>query len=215
MKRKPLAIFGAGGLGRELGAWIQRMPEYELIGFFDDTVAVNSRVGRYAVLGGADAARQIHADTSLSVVIAVGNPHAKWSIHQQLSTCSHIAFPAMIHPLAVLDDPDSIMIGEGTVITAGCVLTTQVAVGKHVLLNLNSTLGHDARIGDYTSVMPGVHISGMADVGERVLLGTGSCLLNKVRIGDEARVGAGAVVVHDIPARCTAVGVPAKPLNLS
>jgi acetyltransferase-like isoleucine patch superfamily enzyme len=80
------------------------------------------------------------------------------------------------------------------------------------LLNLNTTVGHDTHVGDFSSIMPGAQISGGADIGERVLIGTGACLLNEVSIGMESKIGAGAVVTHDIPPQCTAVGIPAKPL---
>jgi sugar O-acyltransferase (sialic acid O-acetyltransferase NeuD family) len=212
MKKTSLAIYGAGGLGRELSAWIRHQPGYEFLGFIDDFMPAHTRVGRDAVLGGLDAVGRLAGDTTLNIVVAIGDPIVKAEICADLLKYK-VVFPVMIHPTVTMDDRDSIVIGEGTVITAGCVLTTQIVLGRHVLLNLNSTVGHDTRVGDFSSIMPGAHISGKVTIGECVLIGTGSCLLNEVSIGMESKIGAGAVVIDDIPARCTAVGIPAKPLT--
>jgi sugar O-acyltransferase (sialic acid O-acetyltransferase NeuD family) len=206
----PLAIYGAGGLGRELSAWIRHLPGYSFLGFIDDFVSAEARVGRDIVLGGVDALHGLTADGPLHVIVAIGDPIVKAEICENLSKY-RVVFPIMIHPSVIMDDRGSIAMGEGTVVTAGCVLTADIVLGRHVLVNLNTTIGHDAHIGDFTSVMPGAHISGRVNIGERVLIGTGSCMLNEVSIGMEARIGAGAVVIDNIPAQCTVVGIPAKP----
>lgn len=53
---------------------------------------------------------------------------------------------------------------------------------------------------------------GGPDIGDHVMIGCHCCILGPVKVGDGANIGAGAVVVTDIPAGCTAVGVPAKPI---
>lgn len=83
-------------------------------------------------------------------------------------------------------------------------------IGKHVLINLTCTIGHDVQMGDYCSVMPGVNISGNVTLEEGVYIGTGAKILNNVTIGARTIVGAGAVVTKSLPPDCTAVGVPAR-----
>lgn len=58
--------------------------------------------------------------------------------------------------------------------------------------------------------MPSVNISGEVEIGEAVYVGTGAKIINQLKIGDNTIIGAGAVVAKDLPANCTAVGVPAK-----
>lgn len=212
--RLPLVIYGAGGLGRELSAWVRHQPGYVFVGFIDDFISTQARVGRDAVLGGMDAVGRLAEGGLLNVIVAIGDPVVKAEICADLSKYP-VVFPIMTHPSVIMDDRSSVTIGAGTVIAAGCVLTTDIVLGRHVLLNLNTTVGHDTEVGDFASVMPGAQISGGVTIGERVLIGTGSCLLNEVTIGMESKIGAGAVVTHDIPAHCTAVGIPAKPLNPS
>lgn len=213
MHKSQLAIFGAGGLGRELKSWIRRHELYELIGFFDDNVPARTAVDDLKILGGLN---EISKFTSrdLHLIIAVGNPEIKAKLITNLNEIPDLTFPVLIHPAAVIDDPATIRFGKGTVVTAGCALTTNIKLGEHVLINLNSTIGHDCVIGDGTCVMPGVNISGQVTIGKNVLLGTGACILNNITIGDNTKVGAGAVVTKSLPADCTAVGVPAKPIGV-
>ncbi len=51
---------------------------------------------------------------------------------------------------------------------------------------------------------------GSPTIGDHVMIGCHTCILGPVSVGDGAKIGAGAVVVNDIPAGATAVGVPAK-----
>jgi len=78
-------------------------------------------------------------------------------------------------------------------------------------------ISHDAKIGKNCTIMQQVTISpgrtgGAATIGDNVLIGAGAKIIGKVTIGDNVKIGANAVVVKDIPANCTAVGVPARVL---
>ena len=210
MSKKQLAIYGAGGLGRELRVWMGRIPDYEFIGFFDDGLPAGSVVDGCQVIGGIDS---IKTFKDLYIVIAVGDAQVRKTIASQLTSYSSLRFPVVIHPKAIIEDPDSVKLGEGSVITAGCVLTTGINVGRHVLINLNSTIGHDCSIGDGSCIMPGVNVSGTVQIGKNVLIGTGASILNNLSIGDNSKIGAGAVVLNSIRANCTAVGIPAKVIS--
>ncbi len=63
--------------------------------------------------------------------------------------------------------------GKGTVICAGCILTTNIKMGNHVQINLDCTIGHDVIMDDYATLAPGVHVSGYVSLGKRVYVGTG------------------------------------------
>ena len=78
---------------------------------------------------------------------------------------------------------------------------------------MNCTLGHDDIIGDYNVVNPGVNVSGKVTTGECVDLGTGSKVIQGLSVGQNTTVGAGAVVIKDLPKNCVAVGAPAKPIK--
>jgi sugar O-acyltransferase (sialic acid O-acetyltransferase NeuD family) len=125
-------------------------------------------------------------------------------------------FETIIHPH--VERSQWIEVGDGTVICAGNILTTNIVLGNHVQINLDCTIGHDVIMGDYATLAPGVHISGCVHLGKRVYVGTGAVILNgtqeePILIDDDAVIGAGACVTKSVPAGLTVVGVPAKPLQ--
>lgn len=211
---KDIAIFGAGGLGREVLALIKNIntvsPEWNIIGFFDDGKQKGEMVNNFPVLGGR---KELATwDRDLCVAVSVGGPATKRIIIESVSN-PRINYPVLIHPSAIIQDPEFVKIGKGSIICAGTIITTNIEIGDFVLLNLCCTVGHDAVIGDFCSFMPSVNISGEDNIGQAVYVGTGANLINQISIGENVTIGAGAVVTRDIPSDCTAVGVPAKPIK--
>ncbi|MDZ5000819.1 transferase, partial [Clostridium perfringens] len=119
----------------------------------------------------------------------------------------------LIHPNVELGNFNEI--GIGNIICAGNVITVNVKTGKYVTINLSCTIGHDVILKDYITVYPSVSISGNCDIGERVEIGTRTAIIQWLTIGKGSILGAGSVVVKNIPKCCTAVGVPAKPIKFS
>ena len=147
------------------------------------------------------------------VVVAVGDPAAR---EQCVRKCvaADLSFVSLVHPRA--ETSQWVTIGQGTIVCAGAVLTTNITIGQHVHINVGCTVSHDADLADFVTLSPGVHLSGWVSVGRRVFLGTGAVVINgssarPIRIGEDAIVGAGACVVGDVAPGTTVVGVPARP----
>ncbi len=210
--KKKIAIYGAGGLGREVLSMLNALPEWEVIGFYDDGKRLGEEVGGLRVLGSLHELLLIEEKTE--VIVAIGNPGIKKKLAEQLSVHPLISFPTLIHPKALVQNEASVKLGEGCILTAGAILTTDIQIGKHVLLNLNCTVGHDVHVGDYSSIMPGANIAGEVNIGNEVLIGAGANVLNGIHVGHQSRIGAGAVVTKDVPDNDTVVGVPARSLNV-
>lgn len=208
---KDIAIFGAGGFGREVMTLIQNINQVEeiwnIIGFFDDGVPVDTLVHGLPVLGGVS--KMNEWKTPLSVAVAIGTPRIKKSVLNKIDN-PLIDFPALVHPSVIIGDKNYVSLGKGCIICANSVLTCDISVGDFVILNLACTVGHDAIVGSYSAFMPTCNISGEVVIGEGVYCGTGVNIINQTSIGSDTIVDAGAVVTKPLPANCTAVGVPAK-----
>jgi len=207
--KKPLLIYGGGGLGREVLSLIACDEQWEPVGFIDDGLTKGLEIKGVKVLGGIEALNGLRE--TFSLVLAIGDPGIKATIRSRISNPS-INFPVLRHPSVLLQDAGSIPIGEGSILTAGVIVTTDVVIGNYVLINLNSTVGHNSHIGNYASLMPGVNVAGYVRIGERVFIGAGANIINNVVLGDGCKVGMGAAVIQDVPSGVTVVGVPAKSL---
>lgn len=208
---RPLAIFGAGGLGREVLVLVHQInehqPTWQLTGFYDDAQPSLDTLHGLPYLGTAADLNEVAAP--LHVVVAVGNSQSRAAVVAQL-TSPHVTFATLIHPGVACAPYQNLQIGAGCIITQGCILTTDITLGQHVLLNLGCTVGHDAVLKDFCSLMPHANVGGAAHLETGVYLGTNATVINHVHVGARTIVGAGAVAVRNLPANCTAVGVPAQ-----
>lgn len=209
---KDLYIIGSGGFGREVAWCVERIndvtPTWNLRGFIDDNETKwGAKEYEYLVLGDCEYLKQ---QENAYAVCAVGNAKVRRQIIEKLSN-SGVRFATIVDPSVILSK--SVSIGEGTIICAGTIATVDISIGKHVIINLDCTLGHDDVIEDFVTIYPSVNVSGNVSVGECCELGTGMQIIQGKSIGDYSIVGAGAVVVKNIPSKCTAVGSPAKPIK--
>lgn len=213
---KDIAIFGAGGFGKEVACLIERIAleyedendKYSLVGFFEDHGVVGRKVSHYGeVLGGMD---ELNAwPTPLAVIIAIGSPNALRSVHSRI-TNSNISFPNLIHPSFKVADEAAFSIGQGNIIQGSCFASCDVKIGNFNVFNGSVVLGHDACVGDYNVMMPDIRISGGVDIGNGNLLGVGSIVLQSLKIGDGVRLGAGAVLLTKPKNNSVYIGNPAK-----
>jgi sugar O-acyltransferase (sialic acid O-acetyltransferase NeuD family) len=210
---RPLAIVGAGGLGREVLLLVRQLneqrPTWHVTGFYDDRTP--AQPGIHGVPYRGTVADLNAIAEPVHVVIAVGSSRSRQSIAERLNS-SQLQFATLVHPSVTLANYQHITIGAGSIICQGCILTCDITLGQHVLLNLGCTIGHDAVLADFCSLMPHANIGGEAHLETGVYLGTNATVINQVRVGAGTTVGAGAVVVRDLPGGCTAVGVPARAL---
>lgn len=101
-------------------------------------------------------------------------------------------------------------VGGGVFVAAGAIVAPGAWVGDGVIVNHGAVIDHDCRVGDFSHVAPLAALGGGVRIGTCVLIGAGSVVLPGREVGDGAIIGAGAVVTHDVPARTSVMGVPAR-----
>ncbi|PFA67797.1 transferase [Bacillus sp. AFS015802] len=209
-----IVIIGAGGLGREVSDVIKDINRnkatWEVIGFLDDSIEKKEQVvNGHSVLGTTSAIKHLG---NIDVVCAIGNPSIKQKVVNQIKSINpSVIFKTLIHPSAKIGSFSNI--GEGSIVCAGAIITSNITIGDHVLINIATTIGHDVVIGSFSTIYPGSNISGYVQLGENVEIGAGSVVIPHVKIGKSSILGAGGVAIRDLPDHCTAVGVPAKPIK--
>ncbi|MFT5617441.1 MAG: sugar O-acyltransferase (sialic acid O-acetyltransferase NeuD family) [Arenicella sp.] len=147
--------------------------------------------------------------TNAEVLVAVGDGRLRKKIVERLP--ENTKFATLIHPTATVSE--WVELGEGSIVTAGVILTTDIKIGTHAHLNLTSTVGHDCQIGDYFTSSPGTNISGICNIGDNVYFGTNSSVRQGITICQDVVIGMGGVVVKNITESGIYVGNPATKLE--
>jgi sugar O-acyltransferase (sialic acid O-acetyltransferase NeuD family) len=191
------AIIGSGGMGRELRVQMLDNNPNESIVFFVGDEYPHDNVSILPLS---------RFDPSIyEVVVAVGNSYDRQHIVKSLP--ENTKFFIFVHKsVQVLD---YVEIGEGSIICAGSILTTNIKIGKHAQLNRATNISHDVVIGNYFTTAPGVHVSGNCKIGNCVYMGCLSCTKEKITICDDVIIGLNSGVVKNIYEFGVYVGTPA------
>jgi sugar O-acyltransferase (sialic acid O-acetyltransferase NeuD family) len=190
-----LALFGYGGHAREAACQI----EQEVTFFVDD---------KYA----NDVAKPISEfnPEEYMIIVAVADSKDRADIVAKLP--KETKYFTFIHPSVHIMD-DNIQVGVGSFIGANSILTTNIKLGNHTLLNRGNHIGHDSVAGDFFSMMPNAVVGGNVTLGDNVYLGSCSNIREKINITSDVLIGMNAAVVKDITENGTYVGVPTQKIK--
>ena len=207
---KPLLVIGSSGHASAVLEVIELQGKYEVAGLLDSFEPAGITKHGYKVLGTLEEAAAHAASLACeSIFVAIGDNWSRWEISLRIKTKLPFAeFPAVIHPSVLVSR--SARIGAGSVIMAGGIVATNAVIGEGCIVYTASTVNHDCRMDDYSSLSAGIHLGGAAVIGFRSSIGIGSTLRERVTIGRDTVIGAGTVVLNDIPSDVVAYGVPAK-----
>ena len=214
LKMKDIAIFGAGGFGREIACLIKQINNqdstWNLIGFYDDNPALLGTKNEYGeVLGGIDILNQYNKE--LAIAIAIGNPSVVRKVVEGI-TNDKIWFPNLVAPDVVIMDKENFSMGCGNIICSKCWISCNVHLGDFNNLNVCITVGHDAQIGNYNTLMPAVNISGEVIVGDENFFGVASVVLQQKKIGYNTVIGGNSMIIRNTKDGRTYMGNPASAL---
>ena len=194
-KTGAIVLYGASGHAKVIVDILQWLGK-KIAWIVDDNASIKDLLG-YEVRPNTG-----HYD---SAIVAIGNCETRKRIVESLDV-KH--WETAIHPSAVVSPLAKI--GEGTVIMAGAVVNACAVIGKHCIVNTGATVEHDCQVGDFCHIAPGVNICGGTTIGEGSWIGVGSCAKQCIHIGKWTMIGAGSVVVKDIPDYVTAYGSPCR-----
>ncbi len=209
---REIAIYGAGGLGREVASVLHNLlnedESWKLLGFFDDGIPEGTQIGSFGkVLGGIGKLNGWPAP--IDVALCFGEGRITRLVHSKI-TNPLVSFPNLIDRSFYISDPQSFNIGIGNIIHGGSVVTTNVRIGDFNLLNGDVVFGHDVQVGSYNTFMAGCRISGEVSIGNCCLFGSMSFVRQQLKIGDNVRLSPLSSLLTIPKENSLYIGNPAK-----
>ncbi|WP_181309849.1 NeuD/PglB/VioB family sugar acetyltransferase [Nocardioides campestrisoli] len=211
-----LVVVGAGGFGREVLDVVDAIgpDSWQVVGVVDDgpteknlELLARRDVAYLGTLESLLAQRDAGSVTASHYVVGIGSPAVRRAVAERLDAAG-LQPATLVHPTVTTGF--DVTVGPGSVVCAGVRLTTNIRLGRHVHLNLNTTVGHDTVIGDYVSANPLASISGDCVLEDEVLVGVAGVVLNGLTVGRGSVVGGSACVVKDVPPGVVVKGIPAR-----
>ncbi|WP_342442477.1 NeuD/PglB/VioB family sugar acetyltransferase [Lysinibacillus sp. FSL K6-0075] len=207
---RKLGIFGTSGLAREVVDIAIEIGYQEL--FFIGLENAIEGISGYQIISED---RILSKQKNIDFIIGIGEGETREKLYNKFPNLNYIN---LIHPSVTFGNKQKETVDNsiGNIFCAGTRVTNNVVIGDFGLFNLNTTIGHDCLIEDFVTISPGANISGNVHLKKGSYIGTGSTILQgknlkeKLIVGEYATVGAGAVVVKDVPAHTIVKGVPAK-----
>jgi len=200
-----LLVLGAGTFALDVADLISDIPGYRVDGF---AVSVPPHQPG-AMLDGRPIywvdELQRFTDTHRAVCAIVSTKRRQFT---QRAEALGMRFATIIHPTARVSRRATI--GDGSIVSAGVLVTAYSDIGRHVILNRGSIIGHHVAICDHATIGPGANLAGAVRVGQRAWVGMSAVVLEQRVIGESSIVAAGSVVTRDVPARVTVMGTPAR-----
>ena len=201
-----ILIVGAGGFGREVLQWARdTWPGHagRIAGFLssDDRV-LDGFDGCPEIFGHPDAYHPAPGDYLL---LAIGVPYARRQVAESL-LARGAEFLTLVHSTAIV--AASARIGAGAILCPYSIASDACRVGRFVILNYHTSLGHDASAGDFAVLSPYATLGGNAHIHEDVFLGLHASIGPGKTVGARSKVSANSCVLANAPADSIIFGVP-------
>lgn len=213
---RPLIVVCAGGRASEVASYIRDLraagePIF-VQGYVDDH-RFDSTFEGAPILGGIEQLGTFlaaHPTTEFSYVTAIGDNRARSELVRRIGElgASNLTPWTVRHPTACVGD--GVQVGVGTCIAPSVVITTNAVIGDHCIVNVLSSISHDATLASFVHICPSVAIGAHVTIEEGGFVGAGATVTSGVWVGAWSVIAPGSVVTEDVPARVTVDGAPAR-----
>jgi acetyltransferase EpsM len=202
-------IIGAGRHAAETCHIYQEQEKKKVLAFFqDNNTEIDKKLCEKPVLDTKELKNYIANKDRIKLLCAIGSPKRKLLI-ERINQLGEWNYDTIISKTAIYQAPN-VRILEGTTIAQGCVLTIDIEIGKHTIINIGCTINHDCKIGNFVTISPAVKIAGNVTIEDEVFVGIGATIIEKITIGKGSFIAAGAVVTKNVAPYAMVGGVPAK-----
>lgn len=206
-------IIGAGGHGKVVLDILLAGRKFNPIAFLDaDPSLRDSSVAGLPVLGSINLLPRLLSKKLRTAIIAIGDNRTRLSCADAVRHHG-VELINAIHPDSYI--APSAKLGTNIVVAAGACIATEAVIGDSCIINTNAVVEHECVLAEGVHLCPGALLAGRVNVEPSAFIGLGAKIIQCLTVGASSTIGAGAVVICDIPAGLTAVGVPARIVSKS
>lgn len=215
---KKLVILGGSGIGMIAASIANDLGNWKVLGFLNDLIPLGSKIGKYnsiEVIGRTTDYEKYLADDDCYFFMAYVGMQDEKTVFEKLESLQipTSKWATLIHPTAIIPK-GFCSIGNGVLMAPLSQLSPDTTVEDNCIMLPNSFLGHDSTMKRFSHIATNGVIGANVVVGKAVHIGSNATLREKITIGDYSLVGAGSVVLNDVPENSIVVGNPAKLLRI-
>jgi sugar O-acyltransferase (sialic acid O-acetyltransferase NeuD family) len=205
-----ILIFGGGNQATYTIDIIRKEGKYRIAGIIDSVKEIGTEISGVQVIGRMEDLKSICEKYNIyGGIIAIGDNYSRASVRNQITAEIHdFIFVNAIHPSVIIGE--GVKLGKGIVAMAGVIFNTNARIDSQTFFATGCQIEHDCIIGRFASVSAGTVLGGYVKLGRFSALTLNVTVLDRLSIGNNTVVGAGSLVLKDLPNDVLAYGNPCK-----
>jgi UDP-perosamine 4-acetyltransferase len=204
-----LIIVGGGGHAKVILDVVEESGDFEAVGCIARDAPNHGELS-VPFLGDESSLPHLRSAGVQLAFVAVGDNRARSELSQRVLE-QRFQIVNIVSRHAVVSR--GVELGWGIAIMPGAVINSGTKIGNGCIINTGVMIDHDCKIAAWGHLAPGTVFAGSVETGEGAFLGVGARVIQNISIGAWTTVGAGGVVIRNLPANVCAVGVPARILS--